>query len=117
MQLEDYFHILTPNDIRINGSRIGIESILYEYIYRYRTPEQITKTYPTLTLEQVYATILFYLSDREKISQYMSEWLTHCTKSEQAQDENPPEFILKLRKLRAERQSTLKRNNEYSVSS
>jgi len=39
MQLEDYFNILTPNDIRIKGSRIGIETILYEYIYRARTPE------------------------------------------------------------------------------
>ena len=39
MQLEDYFKFLAPNDIRLKGSRIGIETILYEYIYRSRTPE------------------------------------------------------------------------------
>lgn len=39
MQLEEYFNFLTPNDIRLNGTRIGIETILYEYIYRDRTPE------------------------------------------------------------------------------
>jgi hypothetical protein len=27
MQLEDYFNILTPNDIRLKGSRIGIETM------------------------------------------------------------------------------------------
>ncbi len=29
MQLEDYFNFLTPNDIRLKNSRIGIETILY----------------------------------------------------------------------------------------
>ena len=27
MQLEDYFDFLAPNDIRIKGSRIGIELV------------------------------------------------------------------------------------------
>lgn len=37
MQLEDYFNFLTPNDIRLKGSRIGIETILNEYIYQRQT--------------------------------------------------------------------------------
>jgi hypothetical protein len=41
MQLENYFNFLAPNDIHIQGSRIGIETILYEYIYRASTPEEI----------------------------------------------------------------------------
>ena len=44
MQLEDYFNVLAPDDIRLKGTRIGIESILYEYIYRYKTPEEIALT-------------------------------------------------------------------------
>ncbi len=28
MQLEDYFDFLSPNDIRIKNSRIGIETIM-----------------------------------------------------------------------------------------
>jgi uncharacterized protein (DUF433 family) len=51
VQLEDYFNFLAPNDIRIKGSRIGIETILYEYIYRARTPEVIVKIYTSLTIE------------------------------------------------------------------
>ncbi len=39
MQLENYFDFLSPEDIRIKGSRIGIETILYEYQFRARTPE------------------------------------------------------------------------------
>ena len=33
MQIEDYFDFLAEDDIQIKGTRIGIESVLYEYIY------------------------------------------------------------------------------------
>lgn len=38
MQLEDYFDFHAGNDIRLKGHRIGIESVLYEYIHRAQTP-------------------------------------------------------------------------------
>jgi hypothetical protein len=41
MQLEDYFDFLASNDIRLKGHRIGIESILYEYIHNGQSPEAI----------------------------------------------------------------------------
>ena len=31
-KLTDYFNFLTTDDIRLKGTRIGIETILYEYI-------------------------------------------------------------------------------------
>ncbi len=58
MQLEDYFDFLAPDDIRIKGTRVGIETVLNNYIDRGRTPEQIQRSYPTLSLEEVFATIL-----------------------------------------------------------
>ncbi|WP_207714156.1 hypothetical protein [Scytonema sp. UIC 10036] len=33
MQLEDYFEFISADDIRVKGTRIGIEHILDEYIY------------------------------------------------------------------------------------
>jgi hypothetical protein len=39
MQIEEYFDFLSENDIRVKGSRIGIETILYEYIHRDRAAE------------------------------------------------------------------------------
>jgi uncharacterized protein (DUF433 family) len=103
MQLEDYFNFLTPNDIRLKGSRIGIETILNEYIYQHHSPETIAETYPSLTLEQVYATILYYLHNQESVTQYMADWLKYCQESAKEQDENPPEYILRLRQLKAQK--------------
>jgi len=103
MQLEDYFLFLAPNDIRLKGTRIGIETILYDYIYRSRTPEEIIKTYPSLNLEQVYATILYYLHNKEEVSKYIADWLEWGHEMREEQKRNPPPISEKLHQLRAER--------------
>jgi hypothetical protein len=38
-QLTDYFNFLTTDNIRLKGTIIGIETILYKYIDRALTPE------------------------------------------------------------------------------
>ena len=80
MLLEDYFHFLAPNDIRLKGTRVGIETILYDFTYRSRSPEQIANTYPTITLEQVYATILYYHHKPQEVEAYLAEWFEYWTK-------------------------------------
>jgi uncharacterized protein (DUF433 family) len=107
MQLEDYFDFLAPDDIRIKGSRIGIESVLYEYIHREQSPEAIAARFPTLTLEQVYATILYYLHNREEIEAYIADWLEYGRRMREEQDRNPPPVVARLRALKAERQKAL----------
>ena len=103
MQLEDYFIFLATNDIRIKNTRIGIETILYDYIYRSRTPEEIAKTYLSLSLEQVYATILYYLHNKQAIGEYLTNWLEWGHKMREEQKLNSPPTSKKLRQLRAER--------------
>jgi uncharacterized protein (DUF433 family) len=104
-QITDYFNFLTPSDIRLKESRIGIETILYEYIDRGHTPEEIAQTYTSLTLEQVYATILYYLQNKETISDYMKNWIEHGHRMREQQRLNPLPVSQKLRQLRAERKA------------
>ena len=106
MQLEDYFDFLASDDIRLKGSRIGIESVLYEYIYREQSPEAIHTRFPSLTLEQVYATILYYLHNRDAVEAYITDWLEWGERMRQEQDLNPPPVVVRLRGLKAERQKT-----------
>ena len=104
MQLEDYFNFLSPNDIRITGTRIAIEHILYEYIHCAKSPEAIAQQFHTVTLEQIYATILYYLHNREEVEKYLADWLDYSLKAESEYDKNPPAVVVKLRKLKAERE-------------
>ena len=100
MQLEEYFDFLADDDIRLKGTRIGIETILYDYIHRQRSPEAIAQAYPSLTLEQVYATILYYLHNREKVSRYLTDWLEWS----RAMHKTPSPASERLRRIKEERQ-------------
>ncbi len=106
MQIETYFNFLAEDDIRIKGTRIGIESVLYEYIHRSQTPEAIAQRFHTVTLEQVYATILYYLQNREKVGAYLEDYLEYCRKAREEYEKNPPPGVVRLRKLLEEREKT-----------
>lgn len=99
MELESYFDFLAPDDIRVKGTRIGIETILYEYIHRGQPAEAIGVRYPSLTLEQVYATITYYLHNPEAINAYLEDWLEHGRRMREEQERNPPPVVVKLRAL------------------
>lgn len=104
MELESYFDFLAPDDIRLKGTRIGIETILYDYIHRSQSPEAIAARYPSLTLEQVYATITYYLHHREAVNAYLEDWLEHGRRMREEQERNLPPVVVKLRALAAQRQ-------------
>ncbi|PKO21566.1 MAG: hypothetical protein CVU38_13970 [Chloroflexi bacterium HGW-Chloroflexi-1] len=105
MQLEEYFSFLAPNDIRIKGTRVGIETVLYDYIYRSRFPEDIVAQYPSLTLEQVHATITYYLHNKEKVTTYLVNWLENANRRREEQNRNPSPAIQNLRRIAAARQA------------
>ena len=109
MQIEEYFNFLAENDIRIKGTRIGIETVLDEYIHDSKTAEAIADRYHTVTLEQVYATILYYLQDREKVGAYLENYLEYCRKAREEYEKNLHPGVIRLRELIASTQmSSLK---------
>ncbi|MBE2202307.1 MAG: DUF433 domain-containing protein [Anaerolinea sp.] len=103
MSIETYFDFLAPDDIRIKDSRIGIETILYDYLYREQSAEAIAARYPTISLESVYAAILYYLQNRPQLDVYMADWLAFGQAAREAQRRNPPPVVLRLQALKAER--------------
>ena len=106
MQIEDYFNFLAEDDIRIKGTRIGIETVLYDYLHNSKTAEAIADRYHTVTLEQVYATILYYLQNPEKVGAYLEDYLEYCRKAREEYEKNPPPGVVRLRKLLEEREKT-----------
>jgi len=51
---------------RLTGSRVSLDSIVYDW-WNGLSPESIVENYDTLTLEQVYGAIAFYLAHREEV--------------------------------------------------
>ena len=114
--MENYFDFLSPDDIRIKGTRIGIETVLDDYLSG-AGPEEIAARYRTLTLEQVYATITYYLHKQEEIDKYLKRWRAYTEAAWQEQQSNPPEFVRELReRIQRKREMVVaERGPEYLV--
>jgi uncharacterized protein (DUF433 family) len=89
MLLEDSFAFEAPDDSRIAGSRVGLEHVLFYYTFHVGTAEEIVARYPTLTLDQVYATILYYLRNREQVDADLADWLAWSRAERERQAADP----------------------------
>jgi uncharacterized protein (DUF433 family) len=90
MQIEDYFDFVSADEIRLRGTRIGIEAVLSEYRSGV-LPEEIVINYPPVTLEQVHAAITYYLGHRSAMEQYLSRWISNgeTALEQQRQSDSP----------------------------
>ena len=102
MQLEDYFEFLSPDDIRIKGHRVGIDDVLYYYLEGY-TPEETAANLPSLSLEQIHATITYYLRNRGEVDAYLSRLAAWREQRRREWEANLPPVVQRLRELKAQR--------------
>jgi uncharacterized protein (DUF433 family) len=54
------------------GSRVSLESVVYQFLQG-ETPEGIGQSFPSLSLEQIYGGITFYLAHRSEIDEYLKQ--------------------------------------------
>jgi uncharacterized protein (DUF433 family) len=110
MQLEDYFEFKTfdtphgPVDrIRVKASRIDVEFLIRAFNEGY-SPGRIRQQFPTLSLEQVYATITYYLANKPKLDDYILQGERIGDAYYQEWLKDPPPIVLRLRALKAQAQ-------------
>ena len=105
MQLESYFEFVNETAIRIKGTRVGIESVLRAY-WAGSSPEEIALRFATVSLEQVHATITYFLANRASILDYVSRVKQQRLQGWDEQQSNPEPFVVALRaRLEQHRQS------------
>jgi len=104
MQLEDYFEV-EPDRIRIKGTRIGIDLLIDEFNAG-ASPERIMRNYyPSLTLEQVYATVTYYLHNKDEVDAYVRRVVERAEAAHQKYlEQGPSPVIERLRQLRDQQQ-------------
>jgi uncharacterized protein (DUF433 family) len=55
---------------RITGTRVSLDSIVYDYLSGL-SPESIADNFDSLSLEQVYGAITFYLAHRDEVDRQL----------------------------------------------
>lgn len=106
MQLEEYFEFRNQDEIRIRGTRVGLEIVLAEY-FGGRTAEEIALNYPALSLEQIHASITYYLHNRPAVERYLARWRAFGTEARAAQEKDVPEVVVRLREIARQRRARL----------
>jgi len=103
MHEDRYLDAHSADDVRVKGTRVGIEHILSAYLAG-SLPEEIALEFPTVTLEQVHGVIACYLRNRKEANAYLQRWQRRAReiRSEQA-GYTGPEVIQRLRGLAEER--------------
>lgn len=105
MQLEQYFDFTAGDVIRIAGTRVGIETVVGDYLEG-ASPEEIAIRYPTLSLEQIHATITYYLAHRATVEDYVARVRARQTEAWEAQQRAPSPLVTSLRERLRQLQST-----------
>jgi len=116
VELEKYFEFIDNQAVRIAGTRIGIETILRDY-QQGAGPEEIVLRYPTLSLEQVHATITYYLANQERVESYLEQVNRRQEEAWQEQQQHPSEFVQDLRERLHKQRRELRRTEATSSSS
>jgi uncharacterized protein (DUF433 family) len=70
--ITDVIPIYSDGDgrIRVSGTRVLLDLIVHAY-HQGETPEHIVQMYPTLTSDQVYLAIGYYLRHRDTVDAYI----------------------------------------------
>ena len=98
-----YLEMHSQNDIRVKGTRVGIEHLLSAYLAG-SLPEEMAIEFPTLTLEQVHGVIAWYLRNRGDADAYLHRWQSRARQARtQKQALAEPEIVQRLRHLAEQR--------------
>jgi uncharacterized protein (DUF433 family) len=69
--LDDKYVSIDGDSYRISGTRVSLDSVVYDYLGGL-SPESIADNFDTLSLEQVYGAITFYLSHRNEVDKHLT---------------------------------------------
>ena len=83
----------------IAETRVSLDSIVYAF-HRGASPESIQRSFPTLTLEQVYGAITFYLAHESEIDEYLRHGEDEFERIRQTTRDSDPAFYEKLKSAR-----------------
>src|SRR5713101_1095182 len=85
--------------MRVGQTRVSLDSVVIAF-QQGHSPETIRQQYPSLSLEEVYGAITFYLANREAVDQYLERQQKLWDELRQRADQNPSPVVERLRKLR-----------------
>jgi uncharacterized protein (DUF433 family) len=83
----------------VKGTRVSLDSIVYSFNDG-ESPETIRQNFPSLTLEQVYGAIAFYLGHQAHVNANIREGEEELERSVPPLSQSRPDLFARLQKAR-----------------
>jgi uncharacterized protein (DUF433 family) len=83
----------------IRGSRVSLDSVVYGFLDG-ESPETIRDNFPTLTLEQIYGSLAFYLGNQAEIDAYLKKKGAAYEEARQSQSHVSAELRARIERSR-----------------
>ena len=84
---------------RIAGTRVSLDSVVYCF-WNGESPESIAQSFPTLTLEQVFGAIAYYLDHQDAMDEYLRQGEADYERKRDAARKADPMFYQKMAERR-----------------
>ena len=83
----------------VAGSRVSLDSVVYAFL-RGESPEGIAESFPSLSLEQVFGALAFYLANRESLDSYLKAGREEFARMREEARRKNPALYAKLESVR-----------------
>ena len=97
---KSYVRVDGEGSMRVGNSRVSLDSVVIGF-QQGEAPETIRRNFPTLTLEEVYGAITYYLANREEVDEHLRRQQERWDRAAQEQERNPSPAMRRLRTLKS----------------
>jgi len=101
-EMKQYVHTDAQGVMRVGQSDVMLDGVVYAF-KEGASPEAITRSYPTLGLEEVYGAITYYLAHEDEVQAYLKRQEELWANRRMEQDRNPPAVVQRLKSAKAAR--------------
>src|SRR5579883_1966546 len=99
----------------VAGARVSLDSIVYSFKAG-DSPETIRQNFSSLSFEQVYGAVAFYIAHGQEVEANIMEGEAEFNRSVPPLSESRPELYARLEQARREMSTQIRQNTEHPVS-
>jgi uncharacterized protein (DUF433 family) len=89
----------------VTGTRISLDSVVYAFL-RGESPEGIVESFPSLSLEQAYGAVAYYLAHQQSIDAYLQKGRADFERMRDESRRKNPALYARLEAARRSMQSS-----------
>ena len=94
-------------NVYLRGSRVTLETVILNWRNKGRMPQDIQKSFPSVSLAAIYGTIAYYLAHQDEADRFLADNQAQYAAQRAAAQAANPEWYARMRQRFAEAQARM----------